>query len=99
LARGLKAAPGLQRQPEQGAVSEPAAARMVPVQAEPPLAPAPVQAPQRRTRGPVGVLLPRALPPPGSARVEVLRVLALAQQAPWRRVPARARQQVLPGLG
>jgi hypothetical protein len=31
--------------------------------------------------------------------VEVLRVLALAQQAPWRRVPARARQQVLPGLG
>ena len=83
LARVLKAAPGLQWQPERGAVSEPVAA----------------WAARRQARGPAAVLFPRALPPQGSARVEVLRVLALAQQAPWRRVPARARQRVPPGPG
>jgi hypothetical protein len=67
------------------------------VQAQRPQVPA--QAARRQARGPVGVLLPRVLPPPGSARVEVLQVLALAPQAPWRRVPARARQPVPPGPG
>ena len=94
-ARELKAAPGLQRQPEQGAVS--AAARLAQARAQRPQIPE--QAARRQARGPVGVLLPRALPPQGSARVEVLWVLALAQQAPWRRVPARARVPPGPGQG
>jgi hypothetical protein len=99
-ARGLTAALGLQRRPEQGAVSEPAAARLVQVQAKPPLAPAPVRVARRRARGPVGASLAQALPPQGSARAGRVVVLRLpARQAPWRWVQALAQQQGLPGPG
>jgi hypothetical protein len=82
--RGLKAALGAQRQPEQGLAPEPALARLAQVQPPPARGPL-ARAPLRRARRLARVSLPRALQPPGSARVgqgAVLRVLALVQLAP-----------------
>lgn len=90
--RGLKAALGAQRQPEQGLAPEPASARLAQVQPPPARGPL-ARAPLRRARRLARVSLPRALQPPGSARVgqgAVLRVLALVQLAPWLRVPLLA---------
>jgi hypothetical protein len=98
--RGLKAALGAQRQPEQGLAPEPASARLAQVQPPPARGPL-AQAPLRRARRLARVSLPRALQPPGSARVgqgAVLRVLALVQLAPWLRVPLLALRAPLPGL-